>query len=655
MSLTYSASAYAVPSMADHWRFECVPYGYNKKIMQKAQKNSGRGGPGLLNLACVQSALEIAQFQAQSIKFQENNGAGKAPILDNRKSQNLLKKATAKLQAAFKRNSNNPNIAYWNGYALGLIQDGWAINRLDDVMRKSPKSSIADNAALAMAELYFDTKGPEESRSYYHKALKSREKLVTSYARYKLGWVDYIVGMQTKQKNRQKLAISSLARLSQSLTRQNGKLKALGKKIREDVLDLIVDFGDLEEAKRILKSVNASDVYATLLERMAYIKLEAQDIAGAYKLFSMVIKESPDNPENAQTSINLIGLAAQMNNVPLITKLVKIVISKYVYPKAKWRKKQDKRHLATTDALMEKTVFEYATVIDREGRDKNIPDYLTQASVIYKLFAKYFPKSKNLYDAKFFEAQIQDTKGNFKGAVESYNDLIKTDPKNKNTKSALDLLVTAAQNIFDADKKQYKFPPPGSMKRPMKLPEVRKIYADAIELYAKKIPSDENSALMLFTAAGIYYDFGNYREGNKRYFYFLKKHPNDPNSKVAAARIFEYFKMQKTDRQYIKIKKRIGRIASIKNSPDMAYYFSLPAPKEDEKSKKKNRSKRRKPKAELVSDSEAENAVETEQGNATNSQDKGVQDSGEEIDSDNTESDDEQENSDDSGDDYQEE
>ena len=376
-------------------------------------------------------------------------------------------------------------IAYWDGYALGLLKDEWAVNRFDDIMRRGSKSKEAVKATLAMAELYFDLKGPGSAIPYYKKVLKSKNKMISSYAKYKLAWSEYVLGVQSKNRGKQKKAISIIARLAQSLGKQSGALGALGKKAKDDTLGLVVDFGDIAEAKRILKSVKAMDVYANLLEKMAYTKLEAGDRNGAYNLFAMVIKESPKSPNNPQTSVNLMGLAAQMNNVPLVAKLVKISLAKFVNPKSKWRKAQKKSHLKKTDVLLEATSFEYATVLDREGRNTNKPAYLVSASELYRYFIKYFPKSKKVYDAKYFNIQISDTQGKFSEAAKGYYALIEEEPKNKNTRGALDLMLNAAQSTFDGDKQKFKFPPPGTMKKPMKLPATKQLYADCIELYAK--------------------------------------------------------------------------------------------------------------------------------------------------------------------------
>ena len=179
-------------------------------------------------------------------------------------------------------------------------------------------------------------------------------------------------------------------------------------------------------------------------------------------------------------------------------------------------------------------------------------------------------------------------------------------------------MMNAAQSVFDADKQKFKFPPPGTMKKPMKIPAQKQLYADCIELYAKKLPKDKNSGMMLFFASGIYYDFGNYKEGNKKYFSFIKRYTKDPNVPIAAARLFEYYKNQKEDKDYNRLKKKLAKIPSVKSNKDLAYYFNLPEPKKKntKKKKKKKLSQKKKKKPtpkEAKKDSQEENDDQSEE------------------------------------------
>ena len=487
----------------------------------------------------------------------------------------MVKAAASRLEAAAKKRKNDAKLMYHWGYALALLGDEWAVNKFDEAIRGG-NADVSADATIGMAEFLFEKKGAAAALDTYKKALKVKKPTVVNYARYKMGWINYVSGAQAKNRAAQKSAITQLAKLSKNLQSSKGALAGLGLIVKGDILGLVIDYGDPAEAQRILKGVGASDVYATFLEQLAYTRVQENKPQDAYKLFQQTIKERPNHPGNVQLSLNLAQLAAQMTNVPMLAANVKLLVSTYVAEKAPWRKKQKAPDLKKTDALIETTVFDYATALDQQGRTENKPPYMAAADDLYALFLKAFPKSPKVYDVKFFQAQLQYVNKKYLDSAQSLKELVNANPKGTHTKEALEVMVTACQLAVDGDKAKYTLPKPGSMKKPVKLPKVKQAYAECLELFVKYMPQNENAPAMRYAAATVYYDFGHYKDGVKRYFTFVSKYPTHEFAKPAAARIFEYYKLQKPPKAYDQARTKLGAIAAIKAAPELAPYFAEP-------------------------------------------------------------------------------
>ncbi len=611
----------ALPAMRDHWHFLCAPKGATNKLLgsAKSKMSSASGelesGIATFNYACVLSAAEARQFDLQMAKFQEGGGKGKQPVLSHSNSNGWLKSAAQKLSAAAKSKKADPKANYYLAYALGLQGDDWAVNRFDDAIKAD--SDLSPEATIGMAEFLFDKKGAAAANDYYKKALKSKKTPVQAYARYKLAWVAYVNGAQTKNRAAQKAAITSMAKLSKDMSQGKGAALAFSKTVNEDILSLVVDYGDQVEAQKILQAVGAKDVYAIFLERMAYTKVQANDSAGAYKLFQAAIKEKPNAYATLQLSVNVAGLAAQMANVPLVVANMKIIVNNYINEKSQWRQKQKAADLKKSDKQIEDLLHQYATAIDQQGRAENKPPYLNAALDLYALFLKTFPKSDKTYDVKFFNGQLLYLQKKNKESADALTAMINENPKGKYTKDALDLIVTSAQVALDSDKTKYTLPAPGSMKKEFKIPPVKVTYANALDLYVKYVPAakNPNAAAMWHATGSVYYDFGHYKDSLPRYFALIKAFPADVLSKNAAARIFEYYKLQKGEKGYESIKEKLAVVPQLKSAPELAPYFAAQGiPLAEEKpAKAEKKGKKKKKKAAVEEDDEDEQ----EDGEAT--------------------------------------
>lgn len=601
-ALFAAAPAHAVPAMQDYWRLTCPT---------KAKKSP-------LDGACQQNAAEKRRYDAQAEKFTAGGGKGAPPQEDHRSSIAQVKALIPILDAKAKQNKGDAKAAYALGFALGLVGDDYAVNRLDDAINAAKNPELQAKAELAMAEFLFEKKGAAAALGRYKKVLKLKDWGSAAYARYKLAWIDYATGVQSRNPALKKQALTALAQVSRDATAKGeGKKKktkddddgeddeddddegesgggnpfaaALAKIVKDDILNLSVDYGNAGDVQQILKSVGAIDVYATFLERAAYVKWEAGQAGEAYKMFALTIKELGKKAKNPQLNLNLALLSAQMNNVPLLLSNLKVIANTYLKETSAWRKKQKPADLKKTDKLFETPFFDFCAALDQQTRKDQQPKSLAAANEAYDLFIGAFPKSPKAYEARFYSAQLLFIQKSFLKSAQNLVAMIQQNPKGKFTKDALDIMVTAAQTAVDADKTSYAVAKMGSIKKPRDIPPIRKTYAESLELYLKNTPRTDKTPAMKFVSASVYYDYGHYKESIKSYWSLIGSYPTDPFARQAAQRVLEYYKQQKSEKAYAKAKDKIGADKALSSAPELAAHFAKPKDKDGKKGKKKKK------------------------------------------------------------------
>lgn len=572
--LMLESTAQALPNLFDHWHFFCSPSAnpntkYINKMKGKSESGGANGAVGKFRYACLLHMYEISQNQVAFEKWQNAGGKGAQPALDQRMSLGVLKQALGSLANLNKGKKKDPKSLYYYGYALALAGDVEAVNRLDELMTDFKTSKYVQDASLVLGEFYFDNKDPQKAFREYNGTLKSKKQIIQLYTRYKQGWINYALGVDAKDQGKKKKAITDLVSVSKLAGESKSKLnQKLAEQIKKDLMPLLADFGNLEESRRILSAIGAKDVFANLVEQMAYARLNAGDIKAAYNFFQIAVKEDPMRPEAPVIMSNMVRLAGQLNDIGLVTSNLKLMIQNYIKDK-KWRSIQKEPLLKKTDTDVEAIVYEFSTIIDRQGRETGNMQFMTTAQQLYSLFIKTFPKSPKVLELRYFIAQIQiQSKQYLKGARLLYV-LLKKNPKFPQAKEAAELMITAAQFVIDNDKTVYKVPEPGTPLSPQKIPPNKQAYAESLELFLKFQPKNQLAPTMDFTVASIYYDYGHFDKAIKSYYAYVKRYPTGDFAKPAAARILLFHQKQFDDEGLAKAKALFLSMPAFRADPEM--------------------------------------------------------------------------------------
>lgn len=579
--LSQGSSRQGLPTIQDHWRFSCEAKPFNKnrfaKLKQEAQTAPAtlQGAVSQLNYACVLSQYELDQFDKKVQQFRDQGSKGQPPALDQKGSTDLVKQTLSTLAAVYKSARKNPDALYYYGYVLTLSNHPLAVNVLDELQTGLPNATKTSPSYLVLGEYYFGKQDYEKALREYQRALKSKDDAVKNYTSYKVAWTHYVQAAQKKNAAGQQKSITDLINISKETAESDTPLvKHLSEIIKGDIVDLLADMGNLDYAKRILTETNQKNVYSSLVEKFAIAKLQNKDPNGAYRLLASIIKDNPLGPDNPRLIGTMIEISAQTQNAPLMVKNLKFITTAYLAKEAKWYIAQKPAVQKKTEQSMEQLFYDAATTLDQQGRTNHNAVYLDNAVQAYDLYAKTFPDSKRLSEVLFYYGQLEYERKQYLNSAKQLLAMLKKDSKGKATKDAAELMVTAAQYAVNNDKTQYNLPKPGTIKSPMTIPPIKKTFADTLDFFAALFPKNENSPAMTYTAASVYYDFGNYDEAIKRYTKYIKANPNTPFAKEGAIRILAYYKLKKDDDGLAQAKDMIAKIPPLRNAPEIAAYYN---------------------------------------------------------------------------------
>ncbi|MEZ4743919.1 MAG: tetratricopeptide repeat protein [Bdellovibrionota bacterium] len=569
----------AIPTLFDQWTFYCGAGKVTREAVEKASSKVREKtgdfavGVSLLKYGCLQYLYENDRYQAR-LKAYEKRGSSKAkpPVLNHKISLSIVQDARRNLEVAANK-KKKPHTLYYYGLSLALSGDALAVNIFDTLMTKFKKHKFASKASLALGDFYLDNQQVEKARNEYENVIKNGKKDVSTYAKYKLSWLDFALALNSKNKFKQRQAVGSLLEVEQEAKKGNKLMQRLSENVKKDILEILAAIGDTTEARRILKQIDSMDTYYALLEKMAEFQINAGEFSKAYALYEELLKERKIDANNYKIAEKMIRLSTEMNKTDLIFKNLREYINVYADEKSDWVEKQDKKIIHAAHKNAESLLFEYATSFDQEGVKTKQKSYFNIAAQLYRIFLKSFPKSNKAYDIRLYLGQLYNQMQNYKGAALILKRMIEKYPKGKFNRDASEVMIYAAQSYMDADKNQYTLPKPGMATREIKLPVSRKLFVDCSKIYVQLNPKGKDTPTVYFASATALFDFGHYKDANELYHLYIDMQPQSEYAATAALRIL--FTAQKTlSRDLFEAsKKRIAKYANLKANPEIAPYF----------------------------------------------------------------------------------
>ncbi len=427
---------------------------------------------------------------------------------------------------------------------LGRLDDDNAVQYYKQLITSHPKSPLIPDAWLAMGEFYFDKHKVDDATLAYQKVMDFKTHKAYPYAVYKLGWCFYNsqgIHEKTTGENLRK-SISAFQLVVKLANRQ----KAGSFNLRDEALrDLVMAFAEAEDTEgawAYFKEINEEKRFYTMLERLGGMYADAGKDAKAIEVYNRLVNESPVRLGNPLIHQKLVALYDDMQKFPSVVSTIGIMQKLYAADSS-WTSANKDNPKVLTDAnnLTERTMHRYGTMFHSRGQKIKNPELENLAADIYSMYLVSFEKFEPAYDIRFYLADIQMAQKKF--AVSSSNFIIVAKQKPKDGSHLKDAAFNAVDAIssLNAGAKFPAVPPPGQAPSVLEMPKLKKIYADTIDFYVSILPGEKAGLPMRYTAAQIYFDYGNYPEALKRFDAIASTYGTTKQGQSSARTIIGYY------------------------------------------------------------------------------------------------------------------
>jgi outer membrane protein assembly factor BamD (BamD/ComL family) len=567
-----------VPTTADLLTIMRGPEALGKDTISSLRADARSGSPTqsgtkLLRLGAALRMSEETQWLALLAKFEGQPTAnGRRPEFNSAGSQREFVSAKQAFDQAYRGKTKWKSAGLLSyGYALAIANEPLAVNVLDRLTSKFAKSRITQEGTLVLAHYYFDN-GDLERTQRELASIANGDNPVAYYKAYLLAWVEFVKLRQSSKKPAaDKMLAPFLALIERTKDADDGPAKKIRDRVLGDAVGLIADVGNPGIAKSLLMKVEQPDAYRTVAERIAQRKIDENNLEAAYAIYKSLIKEFPNDKRNPQLLVSAIQVAATQNNIQRIVSDANAMVNNYVEETSPWFVANDEEELVKAEILAKNTIYRYAVEMDRlyrsgPSRDKRLK---SGSTILYNLFATKFPRDRRTAEIKVNLARgLYDDK-NYMRAAKQASEVLEKYKKSPQVNDAGDILLASAQTIYETERPKVKLPPPGRAKAPLPMLEAAKTYVEALDLYLKTFPKAENADAIIFAAASVFYDFGDYDEAGVRIDRLIGEYPNSEFGIKAAIMMIGFYLLDKDEELLTEFQSLCAKSAKLRNHPEV--------------------------------------------------------------------------------------
>jgi len=448
-----------------------------------------------------------------------------------------------RIATKFPKHPRSDAVLYSLARTLSRLDDDNAAQYYKQMITNHPKSKLIPDAWLALGELHFDKHRIKEATDAYQNVMTFKSHRAYPYAVYKLGWCYYNSqgvkeGTPGENLNKSLAAFKLVVKLSD-------KQKSGNFNLREEALrDLVMVFAELEDTDKAwayFKDIGETDRFYSMLDRLGGMYADAGKNTKAIDVYTRLVEESPTRKNNPEIYQKLVFLYDQSSRFAEVVKTIKTMQIIFVND-SRWTSANRENTKLLTEASnnTERLMQRYGTLYHSRGQKIKNKDLENFAAEIYSLYLQSFEKSESAYDIRFYLADIQLDQKKYAQASANFVAVAKQKPKDgKHLKDAAFSAVDAVSSWVQSEKFA-AVPPPGQAKTALEIPRIKKIYADTIDFYVSLLPAEAAGLPMRYTAAQIYFDYGQYDEAIKRLDDLATKYSGTKQGQAAARLILAY-------------------------------------------------------------------------------------------------------------------
>jgi|GEM_PF-725895 len=476
---------------------------------------------------------EMSQYEIAYEKWLKNMRNGAEPKFNQTMSLQSINAATQILRALVNQYPNHnraPEALYQLGFLLTEMKSDSAVLYFQRLIERFPKSRYIADAQLALGEFYFSRNNFSEALGHYQKALQDRKNRAYPYAVYKLGWTFFNIRGSDEEtsKNLQKslTAFRLLVKIADEASAEQ-KLTLLRKDALRDMVLVYAELGDITEAQAYFKEMKEPALYATLLERLAWLHAEAGRCRESAELYLRLVQEFPDSAKNPQFLVRLAGLYEKDQQRELMVDALERV-SEMISANSQWSAAQKNPRDKTTakEALIAEATL-WSIRLHAEFQKTQNKKTAQESLQLYDLALKHHGETSAAFQIHFNRAQLLTALGDHERAIEGYIRAALLDRKlalkRSESKVGLENAMAESDLLIQAR--------PAITHKNQGLPPLENRLVKIIELHTQMFPKDSNKISHLHRAALLHFQAGLVPQAGQRWMAMAKE---DPQSRLVS-------------------------------------------------------------------------------------------------------------------------
>ena len=445
-----------------------------------------------------------------------------------------------------------------------------AISFLTRLVKNYPKSKYLPDAYVTIGDFWFDQKLLVAASDSYKEALKFKGTPLAGYANYKLAWVLYNQGEFREAVNTFKDVIELVEKAP-----PNSEIRKLSF-ANQALNDLIVSWAEIDggwkEARDYLIKKKDKTYAKKKLRQMASLYENDGKNEPRIELFEYMLSDDPVDPKAPDYWEAIIDARKTIGVREKWEDSVRKMIG-YFDPKGKWHGANSGNERAINNArlmaegYLAQLAVEYNQLADKENKEgdpKEAQRLYAQASKDYKLFLEKFPESDDAYNIRFYRAQIlayelkdyeeaarqykmvADAKADGEhhelstyGVLNAYENLVTAN----HPKSAVVRLANNSQRqeAVETPSKAEEMDKDAQKKERSELFKWEKPFVEASDAWAKAYPKKEETPTVMFVAAEVYREHGQYDKAVGRYDHIIEFAPKHRYASFAGNSLLECY------------------------------------------------------------------------------------------------------------------
>ncbi|MCP4499580.1 MAG: tetratricopeptide repeat protein [Deltaproteobacteria bacterium] len=422
------------------------------------------------------------------------------------------------------------------------------------IIMKFPKSQHMADAWLAFGEFYFEL-GEEDERDLnkaldsYKKAAAIEESKVFGYAVYKQGWCYY--NLQDFPNSAEKFKeVVFYSDLNADLL--GAKRITLAREARKDFILAFAQFGKARTAVEEFKSIAPEfKDQKPMLERLANIWYGDGKDRDSIIIFRALMKMDPENTRNPLYQGKIVKLASRIGKKRQVVAQTRKLVEEYkrvreVHKKLKPGTPEHERvteDLDAADEVSDNTLRYLATTWHNEAKKTRDNSTFQYALELYSDYLGLFPDRKTSYEIRFFYAELLFRLEKFELAGEQYGEVFQKDPKGKWASPAAEEAVRAYDEVIQDYNREHPLKAvagPDALK-PIPLPDIKKKYIGACNVYAKNFPKGEIVLEANYKVARTLYEHNYFNNSTPRFMEIIKKHSKSLRAEQSANLVLDTY------------------------------------------------------------------------------------------------------------------